>query len=122
MALSITEASTLRRAAQTLVGRERQDLTISVAGRLDPRRSYSDGDVDLWFALSAFSDNTSLYEQVVRGMGSTAGLASAGKSLIAAARRVDAAILQSRPTAETQSAWVAVQAQLSIIDPTYGRN
>lgn len=121
-ALSATEASTSRRAAQSLVGQQRQDLSISQAGRLSPRRSYTDGELDLWFALSAFADNASLYEQVVRAMGSPEGLASAGKSLIAAARRVDAALLLSRPSSDMQSAWVALQAQLNIIDPTYGRN
>lgn len=120
--LSVSESSLLRRSAQSLAGRHRTDLAISLAGRLDPRRGYSDGDLELWFALSAFADNSELYEQLVRAMGTTEGMTSAGKSLIAAARRVDAAMVQARPTAATQSAWVGVQAQLNIIEPAYGRN
>ena len=37
------------------------------SGRLNPSRTYSQGDLERWFALSAFADNASLYEQIVRG-------------------------------------------------------
>ena len=30
---------------------------------------YEDGDLELWFALSAFADNAGLYEQMVRSSG-----------------------------------------------------
>ena len=121
-ALSASQSSLLRRSAQSLGGRLRTDLAISLAGKVDQNRAYSDGDLELWFSLSAFADNTELYEQLVRTVATTEALTSAGKSLIAAARRVDAAMMQARPTAATQNAWVGVQAQLHIIEPAYASN
>src|SRR3954452_16523276 len=59
-ALSADEASNVRRDAQALTARYRTELGITGPGRLDPRRSYAQGDLDLWFALSAFEDNTAL--------------------------------------------------------------
>ena len=117
--LSPEEASILRSGAQALVGRHRQDLSISTNGRLDARRAYGEGDVDLWFALSAFADNASLYEQVVRVSGNVEGSALAGKALIAAARRVDAAFQRGRSSQQTQSAWATIRAQLAELDSTY---
>ena len=55
--MSAEEASALRRNAQELVARWRTELGSSSVGRLNPSRSYSQGDVELWFALSAFADN-----------------------------------------------------------------
>jgi peptidoglycan hydrolase-like protein with peptidoglycan-binding domain len=117
--LSPEEASSLRRNAQALVGRQRQDMTISTSGRLDTRRAYADGDVELLFALSAFADNASLYEQLVRASGNVEGSASAGKALVAAARRVDAALQQARTSQQIQSTWQAIRAQLAQLDSTY---
>ena len=117
--LSPEEASLLRRGAQALVGRYRQDLAISATGRLDARRSYAEGDMDLWFALSAFADNASLYEQLVRVSGNLEGSASAGKALVAAARRVDTAHQRARPSAQVQNAWASMRAQLTELDPSY---
>ena len=118
-ALSADEASLVRRSAQAITGRYRQDISISATGRLDARRAYADGDLDLWFALSAFADNASLYEQVVRVSGNVEGSALAGTALVGAARRVDAAILRARPSGSTQSAWTSLRSELSVIDPTY---
>ncbi|MGK2934253.1 MAG: peptidoglycan-binding protein [Gemmatimonadaceae bacterium] len=117
--LSPAEASLLRRGATALVARERQDLMISTAGRMDTRRLYAEGDVELLFALSAFADNAELYEQLVRVSGNVEGVVLAGKSLIASARRVDAALTQARATSQVQSAWFSIRAQLMELDPSY---
>ena len=117
--LSAEDASLLRRDAQALVGRQRQDIGISTTGRLDPRRSYAEGDVELWFALSAFADNASLYEQLARVSGNGEGSGSAGKALIAAARRVDAAFQQARTSGQLQNAWSSLRGRLFALDPTY---
>src|SRR5688500_732171 len=118
-ALSADEASLVRRGAAALVLRERQDLTISTAGRFDTRRLYTAGDVELLFALSAFSDNAALYEQLVRVSGNVEGVVLAGRSLIASARRADAALTQARTTSQVQSAWSSIRAQLMELDATY---
>src|SRR5688500_15065945 len=117
--LSADEASLVRRGASALVLRERQDLMISSAGRLDTRRLYTEGDVELLFALSAFSDNAALYEQLVRVSGNVEGVVLAGRSLIASARRVDAALQRARTTSQVQNAWASIRAQLMELDATY---
>ena len=117
--LSATEASTLRRDAQSLVARERADLSISTVGRLDTRRAYSENDMEMWFAISAFADNASLYEQVVRASGTTDGAMLAGRALVSAARRVDAAMQRTRPSTVVQNAWANMRSQMTSIDPTY---
>ncbi len=117
--LSPEEASVLRRGAQALVGRLRQDMGISAAGRLDARRAYAEGDVELWFALSAFADNASLYEQLVRVSGNVEGSVLAGRALVGAARRVDAALQRARTSAQIPDAWSSIRAQLAELDPSY---
>jgi peptidoglycan hydrolase-like protein with peptidoglycan-binding domain len=117
--LSPEEASLLRRGAQALVGRLRQDMGVSTTGRLDARRAYAEGDIDLWFALSAFADNASLYEQLIRVSGNVEGSALAGKALVGAARRVDAALQRARASAQIQDAWSSMRAQLTELDPSY---
>jgi hypothetical protein len=117
--LSPEEASLVRRSAQALVGRQRQEMAVSTTGRLDSRRAYAEGDVELWFALSAFADNASLYEQLVRVSGNVEGSGSAGKALIAAARRVDSALQGARPSSQIRSAWSSIRGQLAKLDPTY---
>jgi peptidoglycan hydrolase-like protein with peptidoglycan-binding domain len=117
--LSPEEASVVRRAAQALVGRLRQDLAISGTGRLDARRAYAEGDVELWFALSAFADNASLYEQLVRVSGNLEGSTQAGKALVSAARRVDAALQRAGTLPQIQNAWSSIRAQLGELDPSY---
>src|SRR6266550_3514921 len=103
--LSAEDASLLRRDAQALVGRERQELGVSTTGRFDSRRSYAQDDVELWFALSAFADNSSLYEQLVRVSGNADASTSAGRALISAARRVDAAFQRARTSSQLQNGW-----------------
>jgi hypothetical protein len=105
--------------AQALAARQRQDLGISTTGRLDSRRAYAEGDVDLWFAFSAFADNASLYEQLVRVSGNVEGSALAGKALVSAARRVDAALQRARTAPQVQNAWSSIRTQLTELDPTY---
>jgi hypothetical protein len=117
--LSPEEAGIVRRAAQTLLGRYRQELGVATTGRLDARRQYTEGDLDLWFALSAFADNASVYEQLVRVSGNVEGATLAGKSLVDAARPVDAAMQRARVSGQVQSAWSSLRAQLTELDPTY---
>ena len=113
------DASLVRRAPQALVGRYRQDLAVAPTGRLDSSRTYGEDDFELLFALSGFADNSSLYEQLVRVSGNVGGSEAAGKALIGAARRVDAALQRARASQQIQSAWASVRAQLSGLDPAY---
>lgn len=118
-ALSATEASLVRRNAQSIVTRQRTELGISTLGRLDPRRSYAEGDIALWFALSAFSDNSSLYEQLVRTSGNPEAAVLAGRALVDAARRVDTALLSARPSTTLRNAWNTVRSDMNRIDTNY---
>jgi len=120
--LTLESATTLRRNAQNLVGRQRTDLSVSGTATVNARRAYTAGDVDLWFALSAFADNASLYELLVRGGGNADAAAVAGRSLITAARRVDTAMQQARPSSAVQSSWAAIRRQLSTIEPSYANS
>jgi hypothetical protein len=117
--LAPEEAANLRRLAQALVGRYRLDMAVSTTGRLDPRRTYDAGDMELWFALSGFADNASLYEQLVRVSGNAAGAEAAGSALIGAARRVDAAQQQAGASPQIRNAWSAIRTQLARLDPSY---
>lgn len=117
--LSPDEASLLRRGAQALAGRYRMDLGISTTGRLDTRRAYAEGDLELLFALSAFADNASLYEQLVRVSGNQEGAVSAGRALVGAARRVDSALQPAREGAHIGNAWSSIRAQLGELDGGY---
>ena len=110
--LSLSQASSLRRNAQTLAGRERQDLSYT-------GRASASGDVDLWFALSAFADNASLYEQLVQGGGNSQTAALAGNALINAARRVDTAMQSARPSSAVANSWATMRRQLGMIDSSY---
>jgi peptidoglycan hydrolase-like protein with peptidoglycan-binding domain len=114
--LSASQASAVRRDAQYLVTRLRTDLAVSSAGLLDPARTYTQSDLDLWFALSAFADNASIYEQLVRNGGNRDAAVVAGPALAAAARRVDAAMQNARPSATLQNGWAAVRRQITSID------
>ena len=116
--LSASQASAVRRDAQYLVTRLRSDLAVSSAGQLDPARAYSRTDVDLWFALSAFADNASLYEQLVRTGGNRDAAVAAGPALAAAARRVDTAMQNARASTTLQNGWAAVRRQITTIDTT----
>jgi len=117
--LTAEEASQLRRAAQALVGRYRQEMAGSGTGRYDSRRGNDERSIELWFALSAFADNASLYEQLVRAPASNAGAEPAGRALTGAARRVDAAMQAARASQSVQGAWQTMRAQLAELDPAY---
>jgi len=115
-ALSADVASTLRRDAQSLVSRLRAEMGSSGVGRLDSSRSYTQGDLEAWFALSAFADNSALYEQVVRSGDNPNATVLAGRALVNAARRVDAALQSARVSSSLQSAWTSLRGQLSPLD------
>lgn len=114
--LSAAQASAVRRDAQLLATRFRSELAASSVGRLDPARAYAQGDLDLWFALSAFADNASIYEQIVTSGGNRDAAVLAGRALAGAARRVDAAMQNARASAQVQNAWAAVRRQITTID------
>jgi hypothetical protein len=114
--LSAEDASNVRRDAQDLASRERAELGISSSGRLDPSRAYAQGDLDLWFALSAFAENAAMYEQVVRAGGNRDAGVLAGRALAGAARHVDTAMQSARVSAQVQNAWAALRRRLTAID------
>ena len=116
--LTAAEASTLRRNAQSIAARQRQDLAVTTAGRINNSR-LGDADVDLWFALSAFADNASLYEQLVRSLSSNDAILMGNKALISAARRVDAALASSRASTTVRNAWATMRTDLTRLDSTY---
>ncbi len=114
--LTAESASALRRDAQTIVARHRSELGASAVGRLDATRGYSQGDLELWFAVSAFADNASLYEQVIRNGNNRDATVLAGTALVAAMRRVDAAIPAARTSSTLQNAWATVRRQLVTLE------
>ena len=118
--LSPTQAAVVRRDAQLLVTRQRTELGASGVGRLNPNRGYTQADLDLWFALSAFVDNASIYEQIVTNGGNREAAVLAGRSLASAARRVDAAMQNARVSAQVQNAWAGVRRQTASIDVAPG--
>ena len=116
--MSAEEASALRRNAQDLVARWRTELGSSSVGRLSPSRSYSQGDVELWYALSAFADNASIHEQVVRNGGNADAAVIAGRALAGAARRVDTAMQGVRVSSQLQNAWTTLRRPLATLETT----
>ena len=117
--LSPAQASAVRRDAQNLVSRYRSELAASGMGRLDANRTYAQGDLDLWFALSAFADNASIYEQLATNGNNRNAAVLAGRALANAARRVDSAIPSARSSAQVQNAWNTLRRQLTSIDTSY---
>ncbi len=111
--LTSEAATTVRRDAQSLVARERSDLAASTVGQLNTTRAYAEGDLELWFALSAFADNAAIYETIVRNGRNQEAAVFAGRALVNAARRVDTAIGNSRATTQMQSAWTMVRRQVT---------
>ncbi len=116
--LSPSQAAMLRRDAQTMVTRLRTDLSATSAGRLDANRAYSQADVDLWFALSAFADNAAIYEQLVNNGNNRDAAVLAGRSLVDAARRVDTAMQTARPSTTLQNSWYDMRRQISMLGNT----
>ena len=115
-ALSADAASALRRDAQSLVSRARAEIGATTAGRLDATRTYAQGDLELWFALSAFEDNASNYEAIVRSGGNADAAIFAGRALVNAARRVDSAVQGTRVSAELQNGWTNLRRQIATLD------
>lgn len=114
--LSPSAAAAVRRDAQLIVTRQRTELGGSSVGRLNPTRAYAQGDLDLWFSLSAFADNASLYEQIVTNDGNRDAAVLAGRSLADAARRVDAAMQNARASSQVQSGWAGIRRQIASIE------
>lgn len=114
--ISAEDASAMRRDAQSLVARLRSELGSSSVGRLDASRAYSQADIELWYALSAFADNASIHEQIVRNGGNADAAALAGRALAAAARRVDTAVQGARVSAQLRNAWTLLRRPLGIFD------
>jgi hypothetical protein len=110
----------MRRDAQSLLARLRSELGSSSVGRLDPSRAYTQADIELWYALSAFADNASIHEQIVRNGGNADAAALAGRALAAAARRVDTAVQGARVSAPLRNAWTALRRPLSAFDSGSG--
>jgi peptidoglycan hydrolase-like protein with peptidoglycan-binding domain len=119
--MSADEASALRRNAQELVARWRTELGSSSVGRLNPSRSYSQGDVELWYALSAFADNASIHEQIVRNGGNADAAVLAGRALAGAAKRVDSALQSARVSSRVQSEWSALRRPLATFETSSSR-
>jgi len=117
--LSASQASAVRRDAHNLVTRLRSELAPSGLGRLDTSRSYSQADLDFWFATSAFADNASLYEQIVNSAGNRDATVLAGRSLVAAAQRVDAAMQSARLSTYDSNAWTSIRRQISTLGTSY---
>ena len=113
---SAEDATALRRDGQSLVARLRSELGSSAVGRLEPSRAYAQSDVELWFALSAFADNASIHEQIVRNGGNAEAATLAARALAGAARRVDAAMQAARVSSSLQSAWTALRRPLTTFD------
>jgi peptidoglycan hydrolase-like protein with peptidoglycan-binding domain len=104
--LSSRDAQALRRAAQQLVARQRQSLTNAA-------------HVDLYFTLSAFADNASLYDTFVQGNANRNTALMAGSALLNAARRVDTAIQAARAPAAVRNQWNSIRRQLQTLDRNY---
>jgi peptidoglycan hydrolase-like protein with peptidoglycan-binding domain len=117
--LSARDAALLRRAAQAMQSRQRQSLMISTEGRLSTTRDYTQAELELLFAFSAFADNASLYEQFVSAGNASEGAVVAGRALVNAARRVDTAMQQASASAQVQNNWQTVRRQLMQLDSSY---
>ena len=114
--ISAEDASAMRRDAQALVARLRSELGSSGVGRLDPARAYAQTDIELWYALSAFADNASIHEQIVRNGGNADAAALAGRALAVVARRVDAAMQGARVSAQLRNTWTTLRRPLATFD------
>lgn len=113
--LSPSQAAAVRRDAQNFVTRVQNELSTTGLGRLNASRAYSQGDMDLWFAASAFADNAAIYERIVNNGGNQDAAVLAGRSLADAARRVDTAMQNSRPSTTLQNLWYNVRQQMTTL-------
>jgi len=117
--MTAESASLLRRNAQALLGSTREWLGITTVGRISPNRSYTEADFELWFAISSYADNASLYEQLIRGGSNDAAAMTAGRALVNSARRVDSAMQATRVSNQVRNAWSQLRSQVSIFDGNY---
>ena len=113
--LSTSQAAAVRRDAQSFAMRVRNDMSPTGLGRLNTSRAYSQGDMDLWFAASAFADNAAIYEQIVTNGANQDAAVLAGKSLADAARRVDMAIQNAQPSTTVQNMWYNMRQQIATL-------
>ena len=116
--LSPSQAAAVRRDAQSFAARVQNELSTSGLGRLNPSRAYSQSDMDLWFAASAFADNAAIYERIVNNGGNQDAAVLAGRSLADAARRVDTAMQNSRPSTTLQNLWYNMRQQMTTLTNT----
>jgi hypothetical protein len=117
--LSQSEAALVTRNAQSLNTTWRNAIGVNANGRLDPRRTYFPAELEAYFALSAFSDNASLYDQMIRSSTNPEGIRAAGLALMASARRVDAAMQGLNVPSRIINSWRTIQSQLRVLDTTY---
>ena len=120
--ISAEDASAMRRDAQSLLARLRSELGSSSLGRLDRSRAYAQTDIELWYALSAFADNASIHEQIVRNGGNADAAALAGRALAGVARRVDTAMQGARVSAQLRNAWTTLRRPLATFDSSGAGN
>jgi hypothetical protein len=113
--LSPSAAAAVRRDAQNLVSRLRSELAVSGVGRLDTSRAYAQGDLELWFAVSAFADNAALYEQLANNSSNGNAAIFAGRALATAAQRVDTAMQNARTSAQVQNTWSNIRSNINSI-------
>ncbi|HJP86470.1 MAG TPA: peptidoglycan-binding domain-containing protein [Gemmatimonadaceae bacterium] len=113
--LSASQAAAVRRDAQSFLSRVRSELSVMGLGRLNSSRAYSATDIDLWFAASAFADNAAIYEQIVNNSANADAAVLAGRSLADAARRVDTAIQNARPSTTLQNSWYNVRQRMTTL-------
>jgi hypothetical protein len=106
------QASILRRNAHTLARRWRNEIGVSSTGRLNPYRSYDAAELELHFALTGFAEAASDYDRAVRASFDVERLADANLELIAAARRVDAALRWVWVPDRTLAAWRSIRSSL----------
>ena len=116
-AMAGAEASALRRDAQTLLARYRSSIGIDNNGRGTVAREYTQSELEVLFALSSFTDNASVYEQLARASENQSAAVSAGRALINAARRVDAAIgADASVSADVRNTWTRMRQALSAFE------
>ena len=114
--LTADDASAVRRDANAIVTRERALVGIGTNGRSDASRTYAQADIELWFTLAGFAENAAAYEEMVRSGGSADAVVLAGRSLVGAARRVDAAFQATRAASDVQASWADVRRRLAPLE------
>lgn len=115
--MTADQATFVRRDAEALLTRYRGTIGIGTTGRATLSRSYSAAELEALFALSAFADNASLYEQIVRAGANAEASARAGRALVLAARRVDAAMNGTDVAiSDARGAWSTLRQRLAAVE------